>query len=343
MSSSQKLLIGIMVKNPQPLFPYEFAPSLGIDLFVFSPQGINWRQKKIKGLVLENNEWKNKTCPFPLAVYNRLYLKKKKLVTKLEKVIGKNKVFNAVTKFDKWEINTILQKSNVADYLPATFIYTESSLYELLEKYQFLIFKPSVSCLGRQVYLVEHSADHHYLLYHNLNLPKIKTTDKTELVNKLTELISQEPFIVQQFIPPDQIDGKIYDIRIYVQKNSYGQWTASGKFSRVGFCNSYISNYCQQLKSINDILQADNLLTKATLEKMESISIKTARAIEREIGHLGEISVDFLLDRQGKPWIIEANGKTQKSIVNQVNDETLALTIYRRPIEYALFLARKSK
>jgi len=74
---------------------------------------------------------------------------------------------------------------------------------------------------------------------------------------------------------------------------------------------------------------------------MNSISLQAAYLLEKNIGHLGEMGVDFCLDQQGKIWIIEINGRTQKKFVKRVNDKQLTATIYSKPIEYSRYLAKK--
>jgi len=75
--------------------------------------------------------------------------------------------------------------------------------------------------------------------------------------------------------------------------------------------------------------------------KMERVSLEAAAVIEDKLGLLGEISVDFMLDTCGRPWIIEVNGHTQKSFVKRLHDHQMTNTIYRNPLEYATFLAGK--
>ena len=541
------ILIGIMVGKAIPLKDYEHARHLNVDLLVFSPKGVKWSQKKIQGYHYKDGVWKWKTCPFPAVVYNRRYSSTRTMVNKLESVIGKGKVFNCITHFDKWDIYNILRDSHIRRYVPETHLYHPGKFISLLSQYKTLILKPSKGQLGRNIYLIEQTNSSEYKLHSNLypkkmkiasqqpfsgggnhlteNVPQSKiysnrkrllskndvgrmkiaseqsrsdkgnhltenekaspqskiysfikrllskigvgrkkmkiaseqsysdrgnhltenekafpkskifsfikrllskigvvrksdnyraseqtieeksielmnddtleatiyatdkqaieeksielmnddtleatiyATDKKTIVEKAIELINDDKlqatiyatdkktfiekvnillnkqiFIVQQFISLDSIDQKIYDIRLYVQKNHQGKWTVSGGFSRVGNPDSYINNLITEIKSLAGILGANNLMTKERLNQMNSISLQAAHLIEKKIGHLGEMSVDFCLDQQGKIWIIEINGKTQKRFVKRVNDEQLTATIYTKPIEYARFLAKK--
>ncbi|MDQ0339027.1 hypothetical protein J2S00_001813 [Caldalkalibacillus uzonensis] len=163
--SMTKPLIGIMVYKPRPLRDYEMAKLLNVDLLVFRPRGIKWSKNKIRGRIYKNGKWERKTCPFPAAVYNRLYSSNRTVVHKLERAIGKGKVFNCITRFDKWEIYNILRESAIHHYVLATYLYHPSNLIPLLKKYNKLILKPSKGQLGRRVYLIERTNNNEYRLY----------------------------------------------------------------------------------------------------------------------------------------------------------------------------------
>jgi hypothetical protein len=381
------VLIGVMVGKAKPSKDFEYAKHLSVDLLVFSPKGVKWTKKNIQGYQYKNGVWKWKTCPFPEAIYNRLYLSTRTMVNKLEGVIGKGKVFNCITHFDKWEIHNILRDSVIRQYVPETHAYHPDKFISLLSQYKTLILKPSKGQLGRNIYLVEKTDKNEYKLYDNLYPKKMKktsqqpgsdrfnqstenernnrliseedlkkaidlinddkleakiyATDKETFVKKVNTLVNKQKFIVQQFICLDRIDQRIYDIRLYAQKNHQGKWTVSGGFSRVGNPDSYINNFITEIIGIAGTLEANNLMTTERLDKMNSISLRAAHLIERKIGHLGEMSVDFCLDQHGKIWIIEVNGRTQKKFVKRVNNKKLTATIYSKPIEYARYLAKK--
>ncbi|MNP78274.1 hypothetical protein D3C76_1758460 [compost metagenome] len=68
-----------------------------------------------------------------------------------------------------------------------------------------------------------------------------------------------------------------------------------------------------------------------------NISLRSAEIIEIDSGiHLCEVSVDLALDKEGHVWIIEVNGKPQKSLYDEISFQKKA--VYSRPIEYARYL-----
>jgi hypothetical protein len=304
----KNVLIGIMVGKAKPLENYAHVNHLDVDLLVFSSEGVKWSKKKIQGYLYKNGVWKRETCPFPAVVYNRRYLSTRTMVNKLERVIGKGKVFNCITHFDKLDIYNILKDSEIRRYVPETDLYHPGKFISLLSQYKTLILKPSKGQLGRNIYLIEQINGSEYKLYSNLYPKKMRiasqqrfsargnpltknkkalplmiinyvikrikrffsiirggrksdkhpvseqeivkktlalinddalqatiyATDKQTFVEKVNALVNKQKFIVQQFISLDRIDQRIYDIRLYVQKDHQGRWTVSGGFSRVG-------------------------------------------------------------------------------------------------------------
>ncbi|WP_100401098.1 YheC/YheD family protein [Bacillus sp. FJAT-44742] len=380
----KKPLIGILVRKPIKLRNYEMAKSLNIDLLVFTPKGINWTKKKIRGWFFNGHSWQRKSCPFPSAVYNRRYSANKNLVTKLEKIIGKGKVFNTITWLDKWVTHQILQKSSIKSYLPHTSLYQSENFLDLLTTYRKLILKPCKGSLGKQVYLVELTDDNKYKLYINTqkqetsqSVPehdpdsikksnmskednetnkqklhallnderlydqaKINTDNQDEFIKSIDELIKDKTFLVQQFISLDQTEQKIYDLRVYVHRNEQGKWFITGAVSRIGNKTSYITNMSSEIKSLSDILKSNNMLTAYQMDAIKTISIQVAQELEKALGHMGELGIDFGIDQKGKPWLIEVNGKPQKiSILRRVRDPDLTRELYAMPLKYAYFLA----
>ena len=337
MHVTTKPLIGIMANSLQPWPLYDLTKTQEFDLLVFTVKGINWTQETITGLSLENDIWKEIALPFPSVIYNRLYSSNLALSKTIEAAIGEGKVFNYITNFNKWTIYNTLRQSRVKEFLPKTYLYHKINFLELLNHEKVLILKPCKSYFGRQVYLIKLINNSKFQLCRNTNFPKIITTDVNYFNNVVHSLINKR-FIVQQFIELNKINNKIYDIRIFVQKNIKGQWTVSGGLSRISFANYYITNFCSKVIGLNSLLES-NIISTGTLEQIHNISLYVAKIIETKLVHLGDISVDFGLDTQGKPWIIEINGKTQKSLVFKTNDENLIRATYLKPLEYACFLA----
>jgi hypothetical protein len=330
-------LIGIMASylHPWPLFEHTER----FNLMVFTVSGMNWSKKIVTGLILENGIWQEKSLSFPSIIYNRLYVSNYALASSIEAVIGVGRVFNCITRFDKWMIYEIIRKSKAKEFLPETCLFHKINLLELIKRGKVLILKPCKGSMGNDVYRIELINDSVYQLYQHTNFPVFTTKDASKFINHIKKRINNK-FIVQEFIDIAKINDKIYDVRILVQKNNIGQWTVPGGLSRVSYANYYITNICSEIISL-DTLVENRVLSSGALDLIYTISLEVAKTLERQLGHLGDICVDFGFDNQGKPWLIEVNGKTQKSLVYRLEDESLIRATFINPIEYAYFLATR--
>lgn len=333
-----RTLVGILTSRSKQLSLQDEADKLGLDVLVFSPKDINWKNKRIKGYLFSRGKWTRVYSSVPLSIYNRRYTYHNKLSRKLEKLIGGKKVFNCVTWFDKWSIYSVLKKTNILSYLPDTMRYSPVNIKDMIGKYHKLIVKPCRGCLGRHVFRIE-NAQSHYCLYHNLNIPKIMEPTYERFAERMEELIRGKRFIVQQFIPFSTIEDQIFDVRIYVQKAHEGKWICPGGFCRLGAKGSYISNQCSELISINEMINDYNAFTMSQYKNMQTISLIVAKSIEEKVGHLGEVSVDYCIDSGGRLWIIEVNGHTQKKLLLEFDDSNLHSAYYYNPLAYAQHLA----
>jgi len=333
-----KVLLGVLKSKVKKLRLEKEADILGIDVLVFSPKGIQWKARRIRGYLYSNGKWAKTRCPFPAAVYNRIYSNRKRVTAKLEKIIGKDTVFNCITWFDKWKIHSILRKTGVVSALPDTMLYSFDGIEEMLAKHGKIIVKPCRGEFGNSVYRIE-AAESGYSLLNNLEISIITESTVEKLLSSIDYLFKEKPFILQQFIPFARYKERVFDIRMYVQKNARGTWVNTGGFCRVAVQGTYITNFSSDLTSINEMVVTHQAINVIQFREMERLSLLTARSIEESIGHLGEICVDFCVDTKGSIWIIEVNGHTQKKLLLRLGDGSLERIRYYYPLVYAQHLA----
>lgn len=332
----KKPVIGLLSPFFQPIPGYEAAANaLNLNLLITNPNKIAWKTLQVRGLLWNGQNWITKAVKLPPVFYNRYYGPKPKVVDELEVVIGKNRVFNHITRFDKWEIHKILNKSPLKQFLPVTSLYTRANLVSYLDQYQQVILKPKDGQLGRQVYLLKRMKEQ-YFVYQTTNYPSASFTSKSEFLNHVATLATKG-FLLQEFIPLASLEGRIFDLRFLVQKNGQGIWQVSGTLGRLALGYSYLTNLAPQIKSVQAIL-TELFPGMGLFAKLEDISLKGAQLVEKNLGSLGELSVDFGLDSQGQIWLIELNSKPMKIIFQELNDQATFRRIYQLPLEYARFL-----
>ncbi|SFJ44775.1 YheC/D like ATP-grasp [Paenibacillus sp. UNC496MF] len=315
---------------------------LNMKLFAFTPADILWKEKRIIGLSLNKGIWKQSVVPFPQVVYNRCYNKKGTTIHRLEKAIGRNKCFNHINFFNKWELYNQFKQSDLKSYVPDTFLYDETNVSELLEKYKVVYLKPAYGSKGESVHRVElkENGDVHIAL-HTLT-PKYICRRHESIREKLDERFGQKNYVVQQGVRSSQLEHQFFDIRVLVQKGFLGEWMVTAKTCRVAYKKYYNTSMCDTIYDAADILprffSPDKM--KDIFRSLVEVSVQAAKDAETHLGSLGELSVDFVLDEQRKLWIIELNGKPQKDLYKELTGCTFKNLIYIRPLEYAYYLSR---
>lgn len=302
----------------------------GQDLLFFDPGGIDWEQGKINGLMLKGGRWRKGYVDFPKTVYNRCFPEPRQVIERLSEVVGEENIFNTLTHFDKWEVFQALQGSEVQDYLPPTFVYDQEKLADLLTEYGSIILKPRLGHGGYGVTRVTLLAPD-FVLIHSTGFPLPVKGEEFYLPFLLT-IAPPEKFIAQVYIDSAFADGGKADVRILMQKNGVGKWEAGGELSRLTSAASLLTN------AYNAILSPDEVASREQLEVLYGVSELVAVTLDGKLANLGELGVDFLIDRSGRPWILEVNGKPDKSLFRKLGDEEMLKRVYLNPLKYQQYL-----
>lgn len=340
-------LIGILVANRSKrkaiLGRYQRNHDLNLRLCAFTPRDIRWKSRRIVGLVLEDGHWKIKKLPFPKAIYNRCYNKKAKSIQRLKNRIGKKKCFNSINFFNKWDIFKIIDQSFLKSFVPDTFLYRKENVLQQLEQYKLLYIKPVYGNRGKNVHRIElmENGDFHISL-HSL-APTYVCRSPEDFQVTIDKLLGNDHFIVQQGIRSSLLDQQLFDIRVLVQKNRQGRWSVSTIASRLTYEHYFNTSIYSDIYDFEQLIPRIGPISELILHSLHQKSINVAQVVEAKIGLLGEVSADYILDENGKLWIIELNGSPQKSIYDDMENFQDEKVIYQRPIEYAYFLSRLRK
>ena len=111
--------------------------------------------------------------------------------------------------------------------------------------------------------------------------------------------------------------------------------------SRVAVRNYFVTNVCRSIIPVEEALAHKQLDQGKLLEQLTQMSLQIAELLDKHLGLLGEISVDFALDEQNYPWIIEVNGMPSKELFLPLRNRKILKKAYQSPLEYAYSLATK--
>ncbi len=339
-------LVGILVKGKKQrkraLKLYEGNQSRNVQLFAFTQKDVLWEKNRIIGLHKRGGKWKQRHFQFPDVVYNRCYKKKFKALQKLENQLGKAKCFNKITRFNKLEIYQFLRRSRLKPFLPHTYTYTSERLQSYLKKYKSVFLKPVFGSKGNKVYrLTLQDSGEVHISTHTTYPTQICTL--TDLPKKIKNLCRGRSYIIQQAIELKVLEDRIFDIRCLTQKNKEGKWSISSITSRVTYPQCYNTSMYESIHPTKEILETylPKSQRRKLIQRVKKISKLAAKEVEQHYGLLGELSVDFGLDKYNKLWIIELNGKPQKTIYNDIENTKGNKKIYSNPLLTLSFLLKK--
>jgi len=123
--------------------------------FAFTPRDINWQQETVNGWFYQaGGKWYRRVVPLPDVVYNRLPSRKAEagsaLIALRERFVRRRIPFFNWSFFNKSDVYRLLDNDPEASrHLPESVPNpSPERIREMLEKHQFLYFKPSGGSLG---------------------------------------------------------------------------------------------------------------------------------------------------------------------------------------------------
>jgi hypothetical protein len=130
-----------------------------------------------------------------------------------------------------------------------------------------------------------------------------------------------------------------------LQKDGSKEWKVRGFISRLAKPYSVITN----LKFTEKILlgeealkvlygfnpKAVNLITR----KIEESSILVGKSLDKNLGHFGDIALDFILDSNGNVYFLEGNANYGQASFRKIKDYELRNSVFKSPMEYAKALS----
>jgi len=322
-------------------------------LFVFRGRDINPQKKTIEGYFYDHaaNVWKLCEFPYPDAVIDRCYPNSYICHKLLEQVIGTQKIFNKKSMINKMDFYKTLAADEVLTaYIPKTQLFNQSSdLTDFLHKYPEIFLKPVNGMKGIGIVVVRKTGQGMLECRYS-----VKSKNFTSHIRSAAEIHTilknavgrSRPYIIQQGVSRMTYMGGPFSFRTWAMKNGQGRWVMPGMFAKGSFGKSFLTNFTAGAELIplkdlfDDIIPRIPYTKKQLVGLMENLTLKTAAALDKKYGPLGELGLDIVLDIKGSPWLIEANGNPGNiPIFIQTEYPSWRNLVFQYPLDYASFLA----
>lgn len=321
-------------------------------LYVFRPSDICPDKQTITGFYYdeEKTSWVQEAFPYPDVVIDRMYPNDYKTHSELEKVIGENKIFNKKTLITKIEFYEVLEKNSfLQKYIPETKLFSGASdLTDYLTRHGSVFLKPTDSMRGRGIIFITSDEKELVCRYIDGGEPKRLKIPRADYLFEVLGRVSdyKRTYIIQEAVNRMEFMQRPFSFRVMTTKEGSGQWTAPIIITKVAPPGAFLTNVSsgaeylslrEILEWIKDQLSDENI---KLLEQLTELSLKCSIALDSKLGPLGKLGIDIVVDKSGKPWLIEANGNPG-IIYRRGQSEFPAWRnkSFEHPINYALYLA----
>ena len=219
---------------------------------------------------------------------------------------------------------------------------------ELLEKHQFVYYKPTAGSLGSGIYRLTYSPKRGYFARYRRGGSNVllRFSNFSSLMRMLNgrhgSALSR--YVIQQGVRLVEIDGCPIDFRFHMHKNGKNEWIAAG----IGAKKAGRGSVTTHIKNGGSLMTPEQALGRAfgdkadeVLEQAKKAAVRLSEAIERNYPHtLGELGLDIGIDKDGEVWMFEANAKPGRSIFKHPALKAQGRASMEYILEHCLYLSR---
>jgi hypothetical protein len=328
------------------------ALEAGLQPLCFAIDGVDIRTGRVVGWADQEGQWSPVTTEIPDVIYHRATYPTREerqrvsaLLRELEVQHGTT-LLNSANSISKSLVTEALGFfPDTADLAPASVPYSgNDSLWAMIDAHHGVIVKKDHGSHGSDVLAVGPVAGGWEVRGSAGGKPVAEVFGQFNMLADFLALVQEgEPWIIQQRIGLPQIDDRPFDLRAILQKDGRGLWQVPLLLVRHARPGSIAANMSQGATPHlpEAFLAQFGRQVPGCARMVETASraaLQTAAALESRFGRLGELGIDIGLDREGRPWIFEANTKPLHPMVPGMWERLTLL-----PCRYAAHLAARAR
>ncbi|MEI7024757.1 YheC/YheD family endospore coat-associated protein [Paenibacillus sp. y28] len=327
--------------------------AMGMGIYVFRPSDIDWSAHHAEGYEYDSKsaQWIRRTYPLPSVVYDRGFFTTadalrthRACIARLEsrsvRIMGGRLA-------GKWDIQQLLGRNrHFAPYLPPTErLDSAARVLARLKREQVLFLKPAGGSQGRGALRIARTPDGRFEAGGRDRIGRtvqMQFGSQTELAHWLPRFTGRRAYLIQPYLDLAAADGRVYDIRVLVQKNRHGRWQESGIAARIGSAGSVTSNLHGGGTAEDAEAQLTEQFGAQEAEKLTRRLKKLAALLppylEQHFPSIAELGLDFGIDRTGRIWILECNSKPGRSAFARLSNRQSHWLSHVQPLRYARYI-----
>ncbi|SES92890.1 YheC/YheD family protein [Paenibacillus sp. NFR01] len=327
------------------------APHYGLKVIVFPPDGVQPDGRMVAGYAWQEGRWETVLAPAPDVLLNRCL--------RSGPGSGKTAALAALSGAlpwsrglpDKWGVYRLLSREpEAARLLPPTRRYSgPASLKAMLAgRGDGVFLKPADGSQGRGTLHIASAGGSGMRVRgrtgtnHSFEQRFDRAEDALRWVHAFA---GTRRYIIQPYLHLTGRDGQPYDIRALVQKNGRGVWSLTGMAVRLGSSGSITSNLHGGGTAVSPLpflLREFGGRGPELLSSIAADALMLPPLLEAACGRLGELGLDFGIDRSGSICLLEANSKPGRSAFRLTGDREASRLAVHNPLRYARYLLQQS-
>ena len=213
----------------------------------------------------------------------------------------------------RWRNCQPYYRIGLVPYLPETVFYSPENLERMLKDHTLVYVKPDKGRGGERVVAVQLNKDGRYRVHYKTHIQDNMTFDAVRAY--LAGVMQVKKSIVQQGIKLLRVKSSPIDLRVHIQK-PFNKWEVTGLLLQIAAPGKIVTN----LHSGGTLVNFKEGLARAGLKRRKVVKLtdkliylgeRAAAALNKKYSGLRELGVDFALDQEGRPWILEVNTRPQ--------------------------------
>lgn len=305
------------------------AREMGAIAYVFTPKGIQWDNKIIRGYTYlphgRGGRWVQGVFPFPNVVYNRVPTRRAEARRPVRRARLRLLDEPGLTLFnpeflDKWRVYEILRTDDaLRPHLPVTSVCGGiSQLLPFIREHRRVYLKMADGSLGKgtvRIELTDRGSYRWRATRPGGHMVRRTLKNPANLKASLNRLRRGRRYLMQQAVPLLKAGDRPFDVRALVQKDGTGRWQVTGMAARIAGKGQITTHRPRggsraRLSPLIRSIFQDEATARRITHELQRVILRAAEVFDKATGNRhGELSLDVGLDARGHPWIFELNSK----------------------------------
>ncbi len=297
-------------------------------------------------ILIDGNKETIEDITIPRYIYNFVLHTKRTSVSKIRKLrLSRDiDVINPVNRFFQpvlFEMITSITHSKQM-VLPYK-LFSKSGLKAMVKENSSFYVLPQRSSTTHRVITVQRNSNksQSYLI----RFGKLKlTVSESQLYYQIKKIVKNKKYFLMK--APSQIkkwDGSPLEIRGYLQKNESGKWIVHHFLAKKDMFtkDSIFDTACEELKNVLvDVLPKE---MTTTMNIMAHYLLDIGIILDYYIPNLASCYVDFIVDEEGSPYVVQIGGVDQQDYLLEVNNYEWWQHSIQHIFHYLLNLTQKER